>query len=469
MKVLLIYPLPRLARKPGPKWLPLGLSFIASSLEREGHQVKIFDRLTAAASVGPKREIINHMMMKELRNFKPDLVGFSTVSPLIYDTVSSAEIIRAEHNCTIVAGGHHATALPQLTLQKIPALDGVIQGEGELVLPRLASGEDPLSIPGVWWKDDSSIQGSPPSQIADLDSLPFPNLSLLDLDYYGRPGRGTIRGHHLSSLSLVTSRGCLYNCDFCAERLTYGKGLRQHSPDYVLEWINSILANYKTEAFYIHDNDFLSNRERAEMICEKIIDSGLNRKIKFAIQTSVNRIDHEIAALLKKAGCVLVEMGLEAAEQRLLDSVNKKATVQMNERAVKVCHKAGLPVHAYMMQGFAGETLNDLENRMRWLKRAGKSVTVTMPMLQLYPGTKIYREKGGRFFEKEPWTEGVISEYYRTDHLTAISPEGRLTWHQKKFTPLMRRRNRLALLANTPLPRFISLVLQKLKRKMLSS
>ena len=465
MKIMLIYPLPRLVQKPGPHWLPLGLSFIAASLLKEGHSVTIFDRFAAAASHSPLKEKINQLMLQEIKENKPDIIGLNTISPLIYDTAECAALIRPKYDGLIIAGGHHATALPELTLLKIPELDGVIQGEGELALARLAGGEHPLTIPGVWWKNGDTVSGTPPEQIAELDKLPLPNLDLMDMAFYTQRNRTVIREQHLSAATLVTSRGCLNKCDFCSEHLTYGRGVRLHSPDYVLEWIRRIVADYRVEALYFHDNDFLVDRERAFQICEKLIKARLNRKIKFAIQARVNRLDPEILKILKHAGCSLIEMGIETASQDQLNAVNKNTFVDMNTKALQMCKKAGIAAHAYMMIGFAEETESDLANRQLWLNKAGKSFTYSVSLLRLYPGTKLYREKGGSFFEDNPWTAKGVNTYYNTDHLSAISFKERLMWLKKYSGPDQRRRKRLAILRwNSPLTLF-KLSLARVKRE----
>ena len=265
MKVLLIYPLSapprpaRISREPG--WLPLGLSFLAASLRRRGHLVEIFDRYCAKASRGLSREAVDAAMLETVRRFRPDIIGFNTVSPYIFDTAQCARIIRPVTKAVLAAGGHHATALPELTLQKIQELDLVFAGEGEESLCMIADGKPPAEVPGVAWRAGEGKTGySQPKQIEDLDALPFPDLDLLDMRFYLRPGTQSIRGHYLSTISIITSRGCKKKCDFCAESLTYGRGIRYHSPGYVMAWIERLLSDYRFEALYFHDNNFLSDR-----------------------------------------------------------------------------------------------------------------------------------------------------------------------------------------------------------------
>lgn len=467
MKVMLIYPVPRLHKKPGTHWIPLGLSYIASSLQAEGHQVIIFDRYATAGRSGPEKDVINQAMMKKLREFKPDLVGLNSVTPLIADTIECAGLIRREFEGILLAGGHHVTALPELTLQRIPELNVVIQGEGELILPRLAAGENPSSIAGVWWRKGNDITGSPPEQITELDALPIPDNDLLDMPFYLQPGRHAIRGQQLRVASVITARGCTQKCDFCTESMTYGSGVRMHSADYVLRWIDQLVTKYPVEGLYFLDNDLLIDRERAVDICNILIDSGLNRRLKFAVQTRVNRLDPELLHILKQAGCSLLEMGIEASAQEQLNVVHKGTTVELNRKALEMCQEAGISAHAYMIMGFPGETVEDLDQRIEWLREVGSNFTVSLSMLKIYPGTRLYEKHGGAFFENNEWSEENIDRYYRKDHLSSASPEERARWMKEKYAPQLRRRNRLALLKNNNPLVLIGLTIGKIWGKLL--
>jgi len=239
-----------------------------------------------------------------------------------------------------------------------------------------------------------------------LDQLPFPALDLLDMAFYTKPSLNSIRGHYLSVAPLLTSRGCTNQCDFCTESLTYGRGVRFHSPEYVLEWMKKVWVDYKVEGIYFYDNNFLVSEERAQEICEKILSTGVNKKVKWAIQARVNHIHSEILKLLKKAGCILIELGVESVLQSHLDRVRKGTTVSINEKAVALCQKEGLHVHAFMMTGFEGETLPDLEKGLHWLKQIKPDSFSWFP-LGIHPGTLLYQKKGDGFFEKNEWWDSL--------------------------------------------------------------
>ena len=452
MRVLLVAPHTYQKTIPLSHWTPLSITFIASVLRRNGHDVSIFDRHSMIARLGLDENRINRSMVEHVRRYKPDMVGFNTVSPLIYDTVDCISLIRSVYSGPMVAGGHHTSALPDLTLRRIPDLCAVVEGEGELPMAELVSGTDPETIPGVWWKKrDGEIVHTPPHQNPNLDELPFPALDLLDMKYYTRPNTTTIRGFYLSTVSILSSRGCEGRCDFCSESSTYGRGVRFHSVDYVMEWMQQVLKKYGVEAIYFMDNDFLIDERRAMEICERMLSQGMHKKVKWAIQARANRIQPAILKRLKRAGCVLIEIGIESGLQDQLNAVRKGTTVQLNERAIKRIRRHGMDSHLYMMTGFEGETLLDLEKKLAWVKRFIPTSFSWFPM-QRYPGTVLYEKRGKRFFEENEWTREKIRDYYKNTCLASYSPRELDVWMKDHFKQFSRWRHHLnLLLRNSPL------------------
>ena len=287
----------------------------------------------------------------------------------------------------------------------------------------------------LWWKkENGEIIHNSPEQITDLDALPMPNMKLLDMDFYTQKGVQSVRGHFLSSACILTSRGCLRRCDFCCESLTYGRGVRCHSPEYVVEWITQLLQDYSIQGIYFHDNDFLFDEVRARKICQKMISEGLHKRIKWAIQARADHINPDILRLLKKAGCVNIEIGIESSLQDQLDQVHKGTTVNKNESAIALCQKAGITVHAYMMTGFEGETLAHLQQMLEWLKRV-RPDTFNWLSLMIHPGTSLYRERGNEFFENNEWDEQQVISHYSKDSLSCIPQEIRQAWMKKYYAP----------------------------------
>jgi anaerobic magnesium-protoporphyrin IX monomethyl ester cyclase len=423
------------------RWMPLGLPFMAAQLRRAGHEAAVCDRFALQRLAGRGAAAADAAMLEQVRRYRPDLIGLSTISPAIADTVHCAALLRrSDFRGALWAGGYHATALPALTLRKIPELDGVVAGEGEEVLAKLASGVPPETLPGVWSRNGGAIRApkTPRAQVAELDGLPLPALDLMDMGFYLERADYTIRGQSLRSATLITSRGCRFRCRFCAESLTYGKGIRFHSAEYVLAWIAKLLSEYPVEGLHFHDNDFLADERRAREICAGLQRLGLHRRLRWGIQARADRLTPELARLLRQSGCVLVEIGVEVGTQEELDRLRKGTTVDAGEQAVRLCRRAGLDVHAYMLQRTENETTADLEQRLAWLKRAAPT-SFLWSDLMMFPGTPLYEEKGGDFFARSPWTEEAVAAFFAGDHFSGMPPEVRREWMRKRFAPFARR------------------------------
>lgn len=435
MRILLILPRTFHILPPKPSYLPVGIASLAAVLEQAGHQVAVFDRSGIQARIGLDRSAVDRRMLARVRDFQPDLVGFKSISPLIHDTVHCARLLRPLCPGPMIAGGPHATALPELTLKKIPELDLVVTGEGEEPLRRLAAGDDPRNIPGVTWRDASGeIAGRPPEQLAELDRLPFPRFDCFDLEHYLSRSLYPLRGHLLRSLSLLTSRGCFRLCDFCCESLTYGKGVRFHSPHYVLEMVDWARRTTTIDGIYFLDNDFLADPARAFRICDLFERRGIHRKLQWGIQARAERIEPELVRRLKSAGCVMIEIGIESPLQTQLDAVAKHTTAAQNQRAIECCKQHGIAVHAYLIVGFPGETLDQLQAKLAWLKRVRPTSFSFSPLL-LLPGTRLYRNRGEAFFERQDWTEEAVTDYYQETSLAAFTAAERNRWLRRQVTP----------------------------------
>jgi radical SAM superfamily enzyme YgiQ (UPF0313 family) len=433
-------------------------------LRKEGHQVAIFDRFSSQDVLGPDREKVNAAMLKQIKEFKPDWIGLNTLSHLIYDTLECVSLIRQVFAGPVIAGGHHATVMPELTLRKIPGLSGLVQGEGELAMPLLVNGANPAAVPGVWWREESGgVVNSTPEQIKDLDRLPFPAFDLLDMSFYTRPTLSCVRGYYLSTVSLLASRGCAQKCEFCSESTTYGKGVRFHSPEYVVEWMKKMIVDYNIEGIYFHDNNFLINKGWAGEICERVLAGRLEKKVKWAIQARADCISKESLSLLKKAGCVKIEIGVETSSQRQLNSVNKKISVQVNEEAIALCKKEKINVHANIIAGFEEETASDLDEKLKWLKRVKPDTTAAFP-LNINPGTVLYQRRGNSFFEKNEWTKSNVEDYYlKNDHVPGITRAELNQWLKRSANPYNKWRHRINIIRVNPTGKLLRLIGRKVK------
>ncbi|MFO7612717.1 MAG: radical SAM protein [Clostridia bacterium] len=442
MKVLLVTP----SHPHTPtRWIPVGIAYLASSLIAKGHDVRVYDRHRKDFIFGNKDQL-NSDFKSEIISYSPDIIGFSTVSPVIYDTVEAVEYIRTFYDKTIVAGGHHATALPMETLSKIPGLDFVIAGEGEKTLAALADDCSAEKLPGLFTRKTNPA-GFTNARIDALDALPFPDYSFFDMDFYTKANAYTIRGRYLKIAEVLSSRGCTNNCSFCSETLTYGRGVRFHSPGYVIECIERLLADYDINAIYFHDNDFLISRKHAEEICRLLISKGLSKKIKWAVQAGTDKADDDILRFMSEAGCTAIEFGMESIKESDLETINKNRLVELNERAISLCNKNGISVHSYFMTGLPGETLDDLNALLSWIKKH-QPHSFSLSSLMMHPGTALYADHGNDFFANNEWSKKNITSYYESNPLCDMDNESFRTWKKEVLIPFSSRHHRKWMLRN---------------------
>lgn len=462
---------------PEPHWLPLGFAYIGALLKRHGHAVQVFDRYAVMGRLGLDRERIDQAMLTAVKTLVPDVIGLSTISPMIYETAHCAKIIRSSFQGIILAGGHHATALPRVTLGNIPELDGVVIGEGEEPLLALAEGTKHKEVDGILWRSNGEATAGKETlralerssaRVSELDTLPFPDFSLFDAAFYTRRTSSVIRGFHLSTLSMLGSRGCNHRCSFCTESLVYGGGVRFHSVDYIMEMIERSLLQYpQVEGIYFHDNNFLVDPARVEQLCRRFIETGLAKRFLWAVQARADMLEPDLLRLMRKAGCIKMEIGVEAVSQKDLDSVRKGTTVGLNEEALWQCRDAGISVHAYLLTRTEGESMGDLEAKLEWLKK-NRPDTFSMSSMLRYPGSLLYREKGAKFFETQDWTRESVLGFYAEDVLSEVVPQERKHWMQSRFEPFSRKHHRFARLRLNPKQMwpqiFYEAILRRIKR-----
>lgn len=447
MKVLFILPFHDDWNRLETTWTPLAAPSVAAVLREKGHQAAIFDRFAMLRRVGYDEKAVDEAMAEVVRFFSPDMAVFETVSESIWDTAGCVKLVKGLRDIFTVAMGPHGSALPRETLHKIPELDAVIEGEPEIPIGILADGVPPEAIPGLWTRS-----GGPPARpvTCDLDALPFPAFDLLDLSFYTRRSLRTVRGHYLSTLTLMTSRGCTGRCVFCSESLELGAGLRFRSVDRSVEDVQWAITDFGVEGIYLRDCDFLADKERGEKICEAFIQKGINRKIKWAVQVRSDHVDSETASLMKRAGCVFAELGVDGVRQEELDTLGKGIKTEDNARAVKTFRKAGIKTHAYLLGCLPGERLEHLEEKLDWVRRV-KPDSFFIGRLRVYPGTALYARLGDSFFEDQPWERHLVEAYFRRC-FSDVPEEKRREWFRSVYNPV-RFKGHLSLVvrSNSPL------------------
>jgi radical SAM superfamily enzyme YgiQ (UPF0313 family) len=366
MKVLLINPgSPRALKKEN-----LALAYLSAVLEAEGHHVRVVD------------EVAGQNVDDAAASYSPDVAGISCMTMYAPRAYEIADMLREKYEMPVVMGGAHPTAMPEEALQHA---DCVVRGEAESAFVEvLNSGR----IKGV-------VEAQP---VMDLDSLPLPARSKLDLDFYCGAGE-ELAGLSIRTLGLITSRGCPFHCDFCVNSRRTSP-LRFHSPERVIEEIRYIAAYYPIQGIAFYDELMASDVERFRRICEKLIQTGLNR-YQWECQAHPRIIRPDLLQLMKRAGCVQVAVGFESGSQTLLDRIHKNSNVESNLDAAKRVHEAGLRLRGCFIFGTPGETPEDLRKTEDFIRGAQVDFT-SIHFLTPYPGSALYEQFRERIHASAP-------------------------------------------------------------------
>lgn len=423
LKVLLINPPPQNFQEiPQRCWPPLSLSLIAEPLVRQNIDVEILD---ANALSMPTEQICDYVSKS-----KANLIGLPLYSEQLKLNFNLTESIKKRCPfCCIVLGGPHASILPDQTLQQFKSVDYVLRGEAEKSLSDLClaliKDKDLSVVLGLSFrsKNGDIVHNDSAKIVENLDTIHHLERGLLE-QYYKDARYNTIMLSKKNIDTLLTSRGCPFQCNFCHN---INSSYRFHSVDYLME---EIFRMHKRgiEVIEIIDDNFTVNRERAINLFKKIIKENL--KILFRIKSRVDMVDEELISYARKAGVYLIAYGAESGCQQILDRMNKSIKIEDIVRACNLAKKFGIYCHTSWILGYQGETLETMEETFRLIQKI-KPTTVQIEILKPYPLTRVYEE-------------AVVSGALRGDWDISLKslPWVQLPWI-KEYSDLLQLRNKM--------------------------
>jgi len=408
----------------GLKAPPLGLAYVAASLEKEGFDVSIIDSAVLD---------ISHQRLGEiLQEEGPDVIGVTSTTPTIHDAMKAVSVAKKSCPDSItMMGGCHITFLPEETMAECPDLDVGVIGESEVTagdLMRAIEGKKPLSeVDGiVYRKDHSIIRNRPRKLIENLDEIPFPARHLLPLDRY------TVLGERQRIGNILTSRGCPFNCIFCSSSQFYGRRFRGRSPKNVVDEVEEVVNKYNIRSIEIVDDTFTVDRERAKGIAEEIIRRGLD--IWWACGSRVDLITKELLEVFKRAGCGAIYYGIESGSERVLNILRKGITLEQAKSAIRWAKEVGMEVVGSFIIGTPGETKEDVMKTIKFAKESGIDFAQFTAMTP-YLGTEVYeiaRREG--LLTTDDWSRfTTVKSVMRTKELTVEDISSLIALAYKKF------------------------------------
>jgi len=355
--------------------IPMGLLYLAAILEHNDYEVDVLDLLVSRNT--------NDKIKRKLESYQPDVVGVTAVT---MNYPAASRILKycksVNPDITTVIGGPHVTFAAKETLDEAPWIDIVAMGEGEMTLLDIVGGKKRDDIPGIAFRSDGVKVTPPRPLIEDLDGLPLPARHLFQSSRY----------HALAShLSLITGRGCPFNCVFCVGSKMGGRRARFRNPKLVVDELEQGLDLGFTEVNF-EDDLFTLNHKHLHAICDEIISRKLD--LKWSVFARVDTVNPEVLAKLKQAGCDWLCYGIESGNQRILDIVKKKITLDRIRESVKMAKDAGVNVLASFILGLPGETKETLVESMDFAREL--DTYYGFHVLAPFPGTEV-REKADEF------------------------------------------------------------------------
>ncbi|HLN88987.1 MAG TPA: radical SAM protein [Candidatus Binatia bacterium] len=388
-----------------PAFIPLGLAYLGAVAEKAGHQITIIDCQADKLTDETFHERIAHT---------PSEVIGVTATTLLYKSAMKLIAIakQAQPQAVTMLGGSHGTFWDENALNEYPGLDIVVRREGEQtfieLLEKLESHSSLSNVLGITYRDrDKIIRNADRPFIQDLDSLPFPAHHLLSLDNLKHNGK--------ILFPLISSRGCVFWCDFCSTVRMFGRGYRYRSPKNVVDEMQLIHDSCGIEQVTFYDDAFTVDRNRVLKICEELHTRKL--RMTWDCGTRVDMVDRELMKTMHDAGCIAVWLGVESGSEAILGAMNKKIKLEQTRLAYKTAHDVGLMTIANVVLGFPGETEQTAQATIRFVKKLNPE-DVGFYVATPYPGTPMYEE-----VKKNGWLRVTDFDKYDTAGPTFETPQ----------------------------------------------
>ena len=402
MKILLIDPPFYRFMGMENRYFPIGLGYIAASLQSQGHEVKIYSVDTSSRVNPPAynrmreyyqryKTLVNdssHPVWQEiltvLKNFQPHIVGITAMTPKMASVLKTATLCKVyKDHIRIIIGGPHATIKPDELLQ-YRDIDYVIRGEGEIsILDLLQALEKKDSkmleqVSGLSYRKNGIFFHNPLGEVwRNIDTLPFPSRGLLLHPENFLPEDLAI---------IMTSRGCPFGCTFCYKEM-FGKKIRYRSIDNVLKEMKYVIKKYNAKQFAFKDDSFTINNNRVIEFCDKLHAQGI--RINWECTTRVDLIDEDLLKKMMSAGCNMIKVGVESGSEKILQSINKGFSLEKVKSAAQLFNRSGISWTAFFMVGLPDETEEDIFKTLKFMKEI-KPIYASIGVYEAYPGTELF-------------------------------------------------------------------------------
>ena len=282
----------------------------------------------------------------------------------------------------IIAGGPDASSRPDYYLLNNLA-DIVVIGEGEKTCFEILTNSNLEDINGIaYLKNNELIKNPPCERIIDIDELPFPDRGK---DYY-KYKAGILDSRYPSSMTLITSRGCPFNCIYC-DRSVFGSKVTYRSNDNIIEEMEFLIKSYNIRTFCFFDDIFTIKKDKTLEFCNKVIEKKLN--IKWKCMGRIGLMDMDLLNTMKKAGCYRIEFGIESSSPEILKKMNRKTDLDQIIDTVNATKNADIEVNANFILGFPTESSKEMQETIEFIHKINLD-SILLSQFVLYPGLKAF-------------------------------------------------------------------------------
>jgi anaerobic magnesium-protoporphyrin IX monomethyl ester cyclase len=365
----------------GPSYPVLDIAYSAAVLSDSGVEVKIRD----AVAIPQNAEDI----AAEILSDGADLVFVRTSTPTYEIDVANAGIIKRRTEAKVILFGPHVSYIPERAFPHDDA-DGMLQGEPEFSIGMMASGADWSSVPGLLLRrGDSLLRGPRPGLNEDLDGLPFPAWEFMPYDQYVLDDLSD----HVQYLTVLSSRGCFFNCGYCPYPVSQGKRMRMRSVTSVVRELAYISERFSAQYAIFRDPLFTYNRSRTKELCRAIRACGI--EIGWRCETRAELLPPDLLREMADAGCRGLNIGVETVQPDALNSVNRRVTNWKRYRDVFAqCRALGIKTFAFFLIGLPGETKESFFQTIEFAKELDPDA-IQFSVLAPYPGTAVMGSENG--------------------------------------------------------------------------
>jgi len=361
----------------------LGIGYVASYLEkRGGHNVKIIDAHSENLNIRETAE--------KILSFNPEAVGFTATTHNRLQAIRTIKLLKKNNpSLFIMVGGPHFALSAKNALEKIPEINCIVRGEGEITTKELLDvwpNQDKLKdVLGITYRDVNGniIENNDRDFVKDWSEFPFPAWHLYDLSKY----RKIIYGTDFRTIGVISSRGCPNLCAFCANAAFSRSRLRLRSPENFVDELEFLNKTYGFQGFNFWDDTLTVFKSHALAVCQEILRRKLD--IKWYARARVNTVDRELINTMKKAGCVRISFGIESGSPRILKEIKKNINLEQARSAVRFSSEAGLIIGLNFIVNLPTETIEDLKMTVNMIKelRQYPNTTASYGFALIYPGT----------------------------------------------------------------------------------